>query len=232
MGFFDWFSRGGRVVRGKANAAMDAIEDANFETTIKQTIKDMKGELRQLVNASADAIANATRLERQHKKIEMQANEWKGKAKTALKAGNEDLARRALVKSKQFSSDAANLEPSVGSAAKVASNLEGRISQLKDRIAEAERNAATLVARRNAASAQKKVAMALADVGNADDAFATLARFENQIEKEEAAAVAFDKLAAGNDDGDLAAQIAALETSSLNTEMDDDLAALKAELDM
>lgn len=230
MGFWDFFSRGGRVVRGKANAAMDAIEDATFETTIKQTVQDMKSELRKLVNSSADAVANATRLERQHQKVLTQADDWKRRAKTALKGGNEDLARKALMKKKEFESEASKLEPSVTSAKSVAGKLKSRIDQLKQRISEAERNAATLVARRNAAVAQKKVAMALADVGNADDAFATLGRFEQQIEKEEAAAIAFDSLAAGNDDTDLANEIAALEVKSLELDADDDLAALKAEL--
>ncbi len=101
-------------------------------------------------------------------------------------------------------------------------------SQLKERINEAERNAATLIARRNAAVAQKKVAMALADVGNADDAFATLGRLEQAVEREEAAAIAFDSLAAGSDDDDLEKQFAALELTGGG--MDDDLAALKAEL--
>mgnify|MGYP001207452943 CR=1 FL=1 len=231
MGFWDWFSRGGRVARGKANAAMDSIEDANFETTIQQTVRDMKGELRKLVNSSADAVANATRLERQHQKILQQSEDWKNRAKTALQSGSEDLARKALMKKKEFDQEAAGLKPSVDSAKKVADTLKARIDQLKERINEAERNASTLIARKNAAVAQKKVAAALADVGNADDAFATLARFEQSVEKDEAAAIAFDQLAAGNDDGDLAKEIAALEVNNMALETDDDLAALKAELE-
>jgi phage shock protein A len=231
MGFWDYFSRGGRIVRGKAGAAMDAIEDANFETTIKQTIKDMKTELRTLVNSSADAMANATRMERSHSKLLAQSEDWKKRAKMALKGGNEALARKALVKKKEYDSEAAKLEPSVSGAKKISETLQSRIGKLKDRIQEADRNASTLVARRNAAIAQKKVAMALADIGNGDDAFATLNRFEQTIEKEEAAAIAFDSLAGnGGDDDSLEDEFAALEASSMGAGMDDDLAALKAEL--
>jgi phage shock protein A len=228
MGFWDFFSRGGRVARGKANAMMDSIEDSTYETTIQQTVKDMKGELRKLVNSSADAVANATRLERQHGKMDSQGSDWRGRAKAALQGGNEELARKALGKSKEFQQEAEKLAPTLQSAKKVAETLRGRISQLKDRINDAERNAATLIARRNAAVAQKKVAMALADVGNADDAFATLGRLEQAVEREEAAAIAFDSLAGGSEDEDLEKQFAALELSGGG--MDDDLAALKAEL--
>jgi phage shock protein A len=230
MGFWDWFSRGGRVVRGKANAAMDSIEDATFETTLKQTIQDMKTELRELVDSSADAVANTARLERQHQKIEDQAIDWKKRAKAALQSGREDLARKALGKSKDFDGEAAALEPTVNGAKKISATLQQRIGQLKNRITDAERNAQTLIARRNAAAAQKKIAMALSDVGDSDDAFSTLARFEESVEKEEATALAYDSLAAGNDDQDLASEIAALNTAGDRLEIDDDLAALKAEL--
>ena len=80
MGIFDWFGRGGRVAKGKANDAMDAFEEANFETVIKQTVRDMKGELRQLVNHSADAMANSTRLKREHDKLLGNSKDWKSKA--------------------------------------------------------------------------------------------------------------------------------------------------------
>jgi phage shock protein A len=52
------------------------------------------------------------------------------------------------------------------------------VGELKRKIDEAERTATTLVARKNAAQAQRKVAEALAGVGNADNAFAALNRFE------------------------------------------------------
>ena len=54
MGFFrDIFSRGGRVARGQVNKGMDQIEDATFESTVKQTVLDMRSELSKTVSASA-----------------------------------------------------------------------------------------------------------------------------------------------------------------------------------
>ncbi|MCO5172154.1 MAG: PspA/IM30 family protein [Planctomycetes bacterium] len=234
MGVFDWFSRGGRVARGKANAVMDSIEDATFETTLKQTIADMKGDLRKLVNASADAMANGTRLQRQHDKLIGQSEEWKGKAKAALQGGREDLAKRALAKRAEFDRDAATLKPQVEAALKSSETIKERIEQLKARITEAERTSATLVARKNAAAAQKKVAAAIADLGDQDNAFSTLKRFEETVEKQEAAALAFDELAgatAGSSDRDLDKEIALLGLGGGSSGVDDDLAALKAELE-
>lgn len=232
MGVFDWFSRGGRVARGKANAAMDAIEDATFETTLKQTIHDMKEDLRKLVNASADAMANGTRLQRQHDKLLGQSGEWKDKARLALQSNREDLAKKALAKKTEFDKEAGSLKPQVETAQKTSESLKARIEQLKARITEAERTSSTLIARKNAAEAQRKVAAAIADLGDQDNAFSTLKRFEETVEKQEAAAIAFDELAGGGGGADLDREIAMLGMSGAgaNQAVDDDLAALKAEL--
>ena len=81
--------------------------------------------------------------------------------------------------------------------------------ELKRKIEEGERTATTLVARKNAASAQRKVAEAMSGVGNADNAFSQLNRFEESVSKEEATAKAFDQLASAGKDDDLEAQFAA-----------------------
>jgi phage shock protein A len=99
------------------------------------------------------------------------------------------------------------------------------VGELKRKIDEAERTATTLVARKNAAQAQRKVAEALAGVGNADNAFAALNRFEETVSKEEATAQAFNQLASAGKDDDLEKQFAALG----NHGVDADLAALKRE---
>ena len=96
--------------------------------------------------------------------------------------------------------------------------------ELKRKIDEGERTATTLVARKNAATAQRKVAEAMAGVGSADNAFAQLNRFEESVSKEEATAKAFDQLASAGKDDDLEAQFAQLGSHSVDAELE----ALKA----
>ncbi|HMC62484.1 MAG TPA: PspA/IM30 family protein, partial [Candidatus Solibacter sp.] len=103
--------------------------------------------------------------------------------------------------------------------------LKSQVGELKRKIDDGERTANTLVARKNAAVAQRKVSEAMAGVGNADNAFATLNRFEQTVSREEATAKAFDQLASVGKDDDLEAQFAQLGGHSV----DADLAALKAE---
>jgi len=221
----DIFGRMGRVARGEANAGVDALEDATFETTVRQTVADMRTELNKVVNASAMAMSNYNRLDAEYQKYARQSQEWKDRANVALDAGNEDLARKALAKKAECDQQANSMQQAVTAAQQTSEKLKAQVAELKRKIDEGERTATTLVARKNAAMAQRKVSEAMAGVGNADNAFAQLNRFEESVSKEEATAQAYDQLASAGKDEDLEKQFAQLGTHGVDAE----LAALKAE---
>ncbi|MGH9609804.1 MAG: PspA/IM30 family protein, partial [Bryobacteraceae bacterium] len=220
MGFFsDMFHRTGRVARGEANRGVSALENATFESTVRQTVADLKKELNNVVGASAQAMSNYNRLDAEYQKYVMQSQEWKSRASRALDAGNEDLARKALVKKGDCDKQIGSLQASVDSARQASETLKSQVTDLKFKIEEGERTATTLVARKNAATAQRKVAEALAGVGKADNAFAALSRFEDSVAKEEATAKAFDQLASAGKDATLEAQFAQLEGHTVDDEL-------------
>jgi phage shock protein A len=219
------FGRIGRVARGQANAGVDVIEDATFEATVKQTVADMKNELNKVVQASASAMSNYNRLDAEYQKYSRQSEEWRGRAGQALDAGNEDLAKKALGKKTECDRQIASMQQAVESARQTSEKLKQQVLELKRKIEEGERTATTLVARKNAASAQRKVAEAMSGVGSADNAFSQLNRFEESVAKEEATAKAFDQLASVGKDDDLEAQFAQLGGHSVDAELE----ALKAE---
>ena len=225
MGFFkDFFSRGGRVARGQLSKGMDQIEDATFEATLRQTVRDMRAELAKTINASAMAMSNHNRLEAEYTKYVRQSEEWLGRANQALDAGNEDLAKKALAKKSEADQQVNSMKPGVESARGASEQLKQKVNELKRRIEEAERTATTLVARKNAAVAQRKVAEALSGVAEADNAFAALKSFEESVAQEEAKAKAFDQIAASGKDETLEAEFAQLQGGTV----DQELAALKA----
>jgi phage shock protein A len=221
----DFFGRLGRVARGQANAGVDVIEDATFEATVRQTVADMKTELNKVVRASAMAMSNYNSLQAEYEKYLRQSDEWKQRAGVALDAGNEDLARKALAKKAECDQQVNSMKISVQQAQATSEKLKQQVGELKRKIDDGERTAGTLVARKNAATAQRKVSEAMAGVGSADNAFAQLNRFEQNVTKEEATAKAFDQLASAGTDDDLEKQFASLGTHSV----DNELAALKAE---
>ena len=221
----DIFGRMGRVARGEANAGVDALEDATFETTVKQTVADMRTELNRVVNASAMAMSEYNRLDAEYQKYARQSQEWKDRANMALDAGNEDLAKKALAKKAECDQQVASMQQAVNNAQATSEKLKQQVADLKRKIDEGERTAATLVARKNAATAQRKVSEAMAGMGSANNAFSQLNKFEQSVAKEEATAKAFDQLASAGKDDDLEAQFAQLGGRSVDSE----LAALKAE---
>ena len=221
----DLFHRVGRVARGEANSGVDALEDATFEATVKQTVADMKTELNNVVRASAGAMSNYNALDAEYQKYVRQSQEWKDRANMALDAGNEDLARKALAKKAECDQQVTSMQQAVATAQQTSEKLKAQVAELKRKIEDGERTANTLVARKNAALAQRKVSEAVAGVGNADNAFAQLNRFEQSVAKEEATAKAFDELASAGKDEDLEKQFAQLSGGGV----DNQLAALKAE---
>lgn len=214
------FGRAGRVARGRANQGVDMLEDANFEATVKQTVADMKSELNKIVQASASAMSNFNRLDAEYQKYVRQSEEWKSRAGLALDAGNEELARKALAKKAESDKQVASLQASVTTAQQTSDKLKSQVLEIKRKIEEGERTAMTLVARKNAAQAQRKVAEAMSGVGSADNAFAALNRFEETVSKEEATAKAFDQIASAGKDDNLEAEFAALGTGSVDSELE------------
>ena len=94
MGFFsDVFNRTGRVARGQVNSGVSALEDATFESTVRQTVADMKTELNNVVRSSAMAMSNYNRLDAEYQKYVKQSQEWKDRAGLALESLLDFLAQ-------------------------------------------------------------------------------------------------------------------------------------------
>jgi len=221
MGFIsDLFNRVGRVVRGQASQGIGAIEDATFEATVKQTVADMKTELNNVIRASAVAMSNYNRLDAEYQKYVQQSADWKDRAGRALDAGNEDLARKALAKKAECDKQVTSMQASVEAARQSSETLKQQVVELKRKIDEGERTATTLVARKNAAAAQRKVAEALSGVGNADNAFAALSSFEESVAREEATAKAFNQIASTGTDAGLEEEFAKLENKGVDAELE------------
>jgi phage shock protein A len=169
-------------------------------------------------------MSNYNRLETEYAKYTQQSQDWYARANQALDAGNEDLAKKALARKGEVDQQVASMKPGVDAARGASESLKQRVADLKRRIDEADRTATTLVARKNAALAQRKVAEAMSGVAEADNAFAALKSFEESVSKEEAKAKAFDQLATAGKDDVLDAEFAELQGHTV----DADLAQLKA----
>ena len=90
------FSRLGSLFKSNINDMISKAEDP--EKMLNQIILDMKGQLIEAKKQVAIAIADEKRLRKQNEKEHEAAREWEKKAMMALRAGDEALAKEALVR--------------------------------------------------------------------------------------------------------------------------------------
>ncbi|WP_420530060.1 PspA/IM30 family protein, partial [Klebsiella pneumoniae] len=83
-----------RLIRANLSDLLRRAEDP--EKIINQALEDMKEALREAREQVAAAMAEGKRLEREVESHLQEATLWEEKAKEALKAGREDLAKEAL----------------------------------------------------------------------------------------------------------------------------------------
>lgn len=91
MGIFDRMSR---LIRANINDMIDRAEDP--EKMIDQILRDMESNIRTARSQVAAMIAQEKELEADLNETKQLAAEWGAKAKRAVDAGKDDLAREAL----------------------------------------------------------------------------------------------------------------------------------------
>ena len=217
------FGRINDIFKANVNDALDKMEDP--EKMIKQMVIEMQEAIAKATSGLATAMAQEKKLERDYNQYKSAAESWEQKAMQALNAGNEDLARKALAKKAEADQQATQYQQMYEQASQTTTKLKGQVDQLKAKLNEARMKESTLIARSQAAKAQKTIAKQVGsfDTGNS---FAKFDKWEQKILKNEAEAEAFTELAEGTN-ANLDDDFKLLEK---NTSVDDDLAKLKAKL--
>ena len=215
------FSRIADLFKSNVNDAIDKAEDP--EKMLKQMVLDMEESVNKATIAVGNAIANEKSLERKISKARNDSQEWLAKAQQAIAAGRDDLAKAALEKKGMFDKNIADLEPVYFQAKSTAEKIRQQLDQLKSKLDEARTRQGTLIARSQAAKAQKQIAQSFSGVGS--DAFGKFDKFEQKIEVLESQAEAFDQLA--GHDNSLEQEFKSLSSSS---DIEMQLLELKSEM--
>ena len=218
MGFFDRLSR---LLRANLNDLVSKAEDP--AKILDQSLMDMQGDLVKLRQAVATAIASQKRIQNQADQAESQSDTWYKRAETALKKGEESLAREALSRRKTYVDTATALKAQLSSQAGQVETLKKSLLALEAKIAEAKTKKDMLKARSQAAKAQEQLQSAVSGLGT-NSSMAAFERMEEKVLEQEARSQAAAELAGA----DLESQFAALEGSD---DVDDELAALRVRLE-
>ena len=217
MGLFDRLSR---VVRANLNDMVSKAEDP--EKILDQAIIDMQEDLVQLRQAVARAIATQKRTEQQYNKNQSEANNWQSRAQLALQKGDENLAREALVRKKANADTAATLKEQLDAQTSQVDTLKRNLIALESKISEAKTKKDMLKARAAAAQANEQLQSTVGRLGTGS-AMSAFERMEDKVLEMEARSKAANELTGSN----LEEQFKLLESG---TDVDDELAAMKAQL--
>lgn len=252
MGLFDRVSR---VVRSNLNAAVSAAEDP--EKILEQAIIDMQEDLVQLRQAVATAIASQKRVQQQHNQAQTEADNWQRRAQLALQKGDENLAREALSRKKVQAETATALKTQLDQQSGTVDTLKRNLIALEGKISEAKTKKDMLRARAQAAKANEQLQRTVGSLGTGS-AMSAFERMEEKVLQMEARSQASAELAGADlesqfaqleSGGDVDAELAAMKaqllggtssnqaelpassTSTSKEAVDDELEALKRQLD-
>ncbi len=172
------------IVRSNLNELVAKAE--NPEKLLKQAILDMEEHLRKAKKQVIDTIASEKLMEKKRLSVMEAANRWERRAELALRAGDEDLARQALLHKQEQLSVAQTMEAQVKVQREYVGALKQSVVSLEDRLRDAKAKKNALIARAKAARAREHAARSLGSEKGAkfigeSRAFDTFDRMEDKV---------------------------------------------------
>lgn len=216
------FGRIKDLVSANINSMLDNAEDP--EKMANEYLRQLQQQTYEVKTNVAGAMADETRLrQRMDEQIE-EVEKWKRNAETALRKGDETLAREALNRKVQAQKLAEQYEAQYTQQAEQVTALQHGLRQLETRIAETQAKRELIIAKKNRAQTQRTIQQTMTSVGNVT-AMDKLNQLEDRVDDELAQAEAMAQL-----EGDsLENRFRELEA---NSDVDAELEELKRSLGM
>lgn len=191
----------------------------NPEKMLNQLIIDMNEQLIESKKAVAMAIADEKKLEREVRTQQEQSQEWERKAMLAVRSGNDELAKEALLRKQEYENNYSQLNQQWLAQKESVSRLKGSLRDLQSKIEEAQRKKNILVARAKRAEAQQKIQQTISSVAGNKSSFEAFDRMAQKVDQMEAEAEAAKELEDLSSNNDLEKRFAALESSPASADL-------------
>jgi phage shock protein A len=218
------FQRLGTLIKSNLNDLISKAEDP--EKMLNQVLVDMKNQLVEAKKQVAVAIGDEKRLKKQWDEQLVQAKEWERKAMMAVRAGDDGLAKEALVRQREHEELCTQFEQQWHLQKESVDKLKEQLRTLNNKIEEAKRKKNILVARAKRAEAQKTIQATMAGISDTS-AFDTFDRMAEKVDALEAEAEAGVELSGEMTGDTLNSRFKALESQG---GADMALAELKAKM--
>jgi phage shock protein A len=227
------FKRIAGIFQAKANKVLDKAEDPR--DTLDLSYEKQLEQLQKVRRGVADVATARKRIELQAQGLQKQADKLQGQAKAALQQGNEDLAREALARRAALGEQLSELKTQHDQITEQEQKLVETSQTLQTRVERFRTQKETMKASYTAAEASTKVGEAVAGISDSmGSAGQTMQRAQDKISSMQARAGAIDELLASGALNDLSTPVddiqRELDKVSSTSQVDNELAALKAEL--
>ena len=206
-----------RLIRANVNDLIDKAEDP--ELMLDQILRDMQSNITSARAQVAAMIAQEKELEADLDETQRLASEWDRKARRAVEAGKDDLAREALRRKRDNQENARVYQQQHQAQEQMVEKLKAQLRQLETKYQTTLGQRDSLVARHRRAHAQRQVAQSLTTITPLDPS-SELDRMERKIRGTEAQAAALTEM--GDESFDT--QFRELD---YDQDVEDELAALK-----
>ena len=227
------FSRIAAIFQAKANKVLDKAEDPR--ETLDLSYEKQLESLTKVRRSVADVATARKRIELQAAQLQKQADKLQEQAKGALAQGNEPLAREALARRAALGEQLSDLQSQHQQVKEQEDRLIETSQRLQAQVEQFRTKKETLKASYTAAQAQTQVGEAVSGISRSmGDAGSAMQRAQDKISSMQARAGAMDELLASGALTDLGQPVddikAQLDKVSATSQVDNELAALKAEL--
>ena len=227
------FQRAHDIVAAKANKTLDAAENPN--EMLDYSYEQMLDHITQVRRALVDITASKKRLELQEQQLQHSADHLQDQAKAALAQGREDLAREALSRKAAAQQQIDEMTAQHEQLNEEEQKMTQALGTLQQRVNDFRTKKEVMKAQYTAASAESSVNEEAAGISRSfGDSGAALQRAQDKIALMQARASATDELLqsgvledVGGDTDDIQRE---LDEAGANAQVDNELAALKAQI--
>lgn len=218
------------IMAANVNALLDKAEDP--EKMIDQYLRNLESDFAKVKAETASIMAEEKSAGRKLRECDEEIARMGDYAKKAVAAGNDNDARQFLAKKSELTQKREVLAKNYELAQANSEKMRQMHDKLEADIAEMKSKRDMLKAKAKMAQTQRKINEMGAGLESAGNNAAAFDRMEEKVNRmlDEADAIGeLNKSASGNDIDDLASKY---DTAGAGSDVDDELAALKAEMGM
>ena len=160
------FQRLSDLLKANVNDMIDKAEDP--EKMVKQIILDMDKQMVESTQALGKAMASERQIKKQYDDAAAKSKSWEDKAKMAITAGDQELAKKALAEKVKVDANVAQFQKMYETVSAQTATIRDQVEALKAKLEEAKSRQLMLIARSKMADTQKDLAKSLGGIDSSN----------------------------------------------------------------